>query len=154
MSTEYNWFKKGREHRRTADPEGKLLTLVKPTPNTEIGYEYHDNGIVRQEKYYKNGGLHRDGDKPSIEGYHEDGTINLRQFHKYGKLHRDGDKPAMVWYDVSGTRYSEKYYKDGLYHRDGDKPAWVEYDNDGNVSLARYFKDGVDYTHNITSGTN
>ena len=68
MSTEYIWFKRGKEHRRTADPEGKLVTLIKTSPNTEIGYKY-DNGSVETEIYYKNGERHRDGDKPAWVRY-------------------------------------------------------------------------------------
>ena len=60
--TEYIWFKRGKEHRRTADPEGKLLTLVKPTYNTEIKYGYYGDDGVRSEEYYKDGKRHRDGD--------------------------------------------------------------------------------------------
>ena len=58
MSAEYKWFKKGSEHRRTTDPEGKLTTLVKLTPNTEIHYKYREDGSVRVKSYQKNSEYH------------------------------------------------------------------------------------------------
>ena len=85
--TEYNWFKRGKEHRRTADPEGKLPTLVKPTPNTEIRFEYHVDGGVKYEYYYKDGRLHRDEDKPARVWYHDDGSIRAKSHYKDGQMY-------------------------------------------------------------------
>ena len=90
--TEYNWFKRGKEHRRTADPEGKLPTLVKPTPNTEIRFEYHDD----------------DDDDD------DDGSLEYEGHYKDGKRHRDGDKPARVWYNKDGSVKYAAYYKNGI----------------------------------------
>ena len=85
MSTEYIWFKRGKEHRRTADPEGKLPTLIKPTPNTEIKYSYYKDGSsVQYESYYKNGKLHRDEDKPAEVVYYEDGSVYSKNYYKDG----------------------------------------------------------------------
>ena len=111
--TEYNWFKRGKEHRRTADPEGKLPTLVKPTPNTEIRFEYHVDGGVKYEYYYKDGRVHRDGDKPAWVRYYEDGGVKYEYYYKDGRLHRDEDKPARVWYHDDGSIRAKSHYKDG-----------------------------------------
>ena len=113
MSTEYIWSKRGKEYRRTADPEGKLITLVRPTPNTEIRYKYHDDGGVKSEEYLKNGKRHRDGDKPAFVRYNKDGGVHFKEYYKDGKKHRDGDKPAAVWYNEDGGVHFKEYYKDG-----------------------------------------
>jgi len=88
--------------------------------------------------YYKNGKLHRDGDKPAViwadgtKFYYKNGKLhrggdkpaviytNGTKYYKNGELHRDGDKPAVIC--ASGTKY---YYKNGKQHRDGDKPAAI-----------------------------
>ena len=131
--SEYIWFKKGREHRRTADPEGKLPTLAKPTPNTEIRYDYYEDGSVKYEHYYKDGKLHRDGDKPTWVEYYDDGSVGSEKYYKDGEKHRDGDKPAVVGYYRDGSIKYEKYYKNGKNHRDEDNPAEVVYYYDGSV---------------------
>jgi len=53
--------------------------------------------------WYKNGKLHRDGDKPAVVYAHGD-----QCWYKNGELHRDGDKPAIVY--VNGFK---AWYKNG-----------------------------------------
>ena len=94
------------------------------------GSEHVGNGSVSEHgatKHYKNGKLHRDGDKPAVE--HADG---YKAYWKNGKRHRDGDKPA-----VERANGDKAYYKNGKRHRDGDKPA-VEYAN----GAKKYYKNG------------
>ncbi len=67
------------------------------------------------QQFYKNGQLHRDGDKPAV--IWTDGT---QKFYKNGQLHRDGDKPAVI-----GSNGSQQFYKNGQRQRDGDKPAII-----------------------------
>jgi len=144
--SEYIWFKKGREHRRTADPEGKLPTLAKPTPNTEIRYKYHDDGSVYSKTYYKDGKHHREGDSPAVVRFYKDGSVSYQSYFKDGKKHRDGDNPAVVAYNKDGILSFEIYQKNDKIHRDGDKPAWVWYHDDGSVKSEEYYKDGGEYT--------
>ena len=67
------------------------------------------------QRFYKNGELHRDGDKPAVI------CANGEQhFYENGKFHRDGDKPAVIF--ASGA---QRFYKNGKLHRDGDKPAII-----------------------------
>jgi hypothetical protein len=104
--------------------------------------------------WYKDGKLHRAGDKPAV--VLSNGT---RFWYKDGKQHRAGDKPAVVlsngdrfWYKdgkqhragdlpaVEGANGTRFWYKEGELHRDGDKPA-IEY-FDG----TRYwYKEGLKY---------
>lgn len=77
--------------------------------------------------HYKNGKIHRDGDKPAV--IYADGT---QSYYKDGELHRDGDKPAEIF--ENGRQH---FYKNGQLHRDGDKPAVIYADGS-----QRYFKDG------------
>jgi hypothetical protein len=81
--------------------------------------------------WYKDGLRHRDGDLPAVEWASGD-----REWYKEGKLNRAGDKPAIECAD--GYRF---WYKDGKLHRDGDKPA-VKYPN----GTREWYKDGVKYT--------
>jgi len=145
MSTEYIWFKKGREHRRTTDPEGKLPSSIRPTPNTEIRYEYRGDGSLSGEEYYKDGELHRDGDKPAYIDYYGSGSV-YHKYYKDGEMYRDGDKPPVVKYNKYGNVTHEGWYKDGALHRDGDKPAVVAYNEDGSIKAEEYFKNGMKYT--------
>ena len=43
------------------------------------------------KKWYKNGELHRDNDKPAIIW-----SNGQKEWYKNGKRHRDGDKPAVI----------------------------------------------------------
>ena len=91
------------------------------------------------QKWYKEGNLHRDGDLPAIifsngtqcwykEGNrHREGDqpaeicANGEQWwYKEGKVHREGDQPAIIY--AYGTQY---WYKEGNLHRDGDQPARI-----------------------------
>jgi len=65
--------------------------------------------------HFKNGKLHREGDKPAFIG--ADGN---KEWGKNDKLHRVGDKPAVVY-----ANGSKEWWKDGKLHREGDKPAVV-----------------------------
>ena len=59
--------------------------------------------------YYKDGELHRDGDKPAI--ICSNGT---KTYWKNGERHRDGDKPAVIYgngdkeYWKNGVRYTKE----------------------------------------------
>ena len=81
------------------------------------------NGLVIDEYenkcWYKDGKLHREGDKPAIE--YSDAT---KKWYKEGKFHREGDKPAIEY--SNGTKL---WYKKGFLHREGGLSA-IEW-NDG-----------------------
>ena len=152
MSTEYIWFKRGKEHRRTADPEGKRPTLIKPTPNTEIRYQYYYNGDLWSERHYKNGELHRDDDKPAFIKYDntDPDLVRSEEYHKNGKLHRSG-KPASIEYAFTGGLIQEEYFENGVYHRSGEEPTMVEYDSGvvrahsylrGHRGLGEFYREG------------
>ena len=66
--------------------------------------------------WYRNGRIHRDGDKPAIVG--SDG--GYKAWYKNGLLHRDNDKPAIEY--ANGDRL---WYQNGNVHRDGDQPAII-----------------------------
>lgn len=67
------------------------------------------------KEWYKDGLLHRDGDRPSAVW-----TNGSQFWYKEGKLHRDDDKPAMIYFDGE-----QKWHKEGKLHRDDDKPAII-----------------------------
>jgi len=108
-----------------------------------LPHSYGDHPAVinteGDQKWFKDGKLHRDGDHPAVIN-----TEGDQKWFKDGKLHRDGDFPAAIrgngthiWYRdgkqhrdgdlpaeirVSGT---QAWYRDGKCHRDGDLPAWI-----------------------------
>ena len=120
MSTEYIWYKNGKEVKRTADPEGKIITRKITSPTTYIEYDYFYDGNV----YY---------------------SLECEIYYKNNTFHRGGDKPAVISYYIDGSLEAEEYYKDGKRHREGDKPAYIDYYKDGSVMAEYYFKDGVEY---------
>jgi hypothetical protein len=69
--------------------------------------------------WWKNGALHRSGDKPAI--IYTDGTV---AWYKNGKKHRDGDKPAYIRGDGQ-----LQWWKNDKLHRDGDMPAFIGIDD-------------------------
>jgi predicted lipoprotein with Yx(FWY)xxD motif len=92
-------------------------------------YTYKD--FEDRTVFYKNGRLHRDGDKPAI--IRADGT---QFWYKDDQIHRDGDKPAIIRTD--GTQF---WYKNDKKHRDGDKPAVIHADG-----TQEWYRNGEKYT--------
>lgn len=79
------------------------------------------------ERWFKDGSLHRDDDKPAIIWF--DGS---QTWYKDGNLHRDGDKPAIIWFNGD-----KEWWVDGKLHRDGDQPAIIYADGS-----KEWWKDG------------
>ena len=75
-----------------------------------------------------------------------DGSVEWERFYKEGLLHREGDRPSRVWYRADGSVAQEEFYKEGLYHREGDRPARVWYRADGSVEQEEFRKEGQMYT--------
>ena len=67
------------------------------------------------QSWYKEGGLHRDGDQPARIYANGD-----QAWYKEGKCHREGDQPALIY--ANGSQY---WYKEGKVHREGDQPAII-----------------------------
>ena len=88
-------------------------------------------------EWYKNGTIHRSGDKPAIIEVIEVASLcKIMEWFKNGNHHRDGDKPATIWSD--GTM---EWWENGIRHRSGDKPS-ITY-TDGKMY---WFKNGESYT--------
>ncbi len=53
-----------------------------------------------------------------------DGSVYQERFYKEGQLHREGDRPAWVWYRSDGSLYSEWFWKEGqMYTPSKAKPC-------------------------------
>lgn len=146
MADEYIWFKNGKESKRTADEEGKLISLEKLPNGGERKFKYH-LGKVQSVTTYKDGRLHSFDGKPASVKYFRDG-LQYEFWYKEGELHREGDKPAYLAYDIENIGdepfvYKRHWYRDDALHRDGDKPARINYWTDGVVSDEGWFKDGL-----------
>lgn len=76
--------------------------------------------FISEEKWYRNGVLHRDDDLPAIV------TKYYQAWYCNGVLHRDGDLPAYI--HVNGVLL--KWYEHGKLHRDGDLPAYIHIDGE------------------------
>jgi antitoxin component YwqK of YwqJK toxin-antitoxin module len=79
-------------------------------------YEYkvthRDDGTLMWEEFFKEGQLHREGDRPAWVSYRADGSVEWEQFWKKGQRHREGDRPAVVWYRADGSVASEEFWKE------------------------------------------
>lgn len=83
--------------------EGRMITSSKigvkmtfwVSGNSEILHSYNDHPSMDYDngtkRWYKNGKLHRDGDKPAL--IYTGGKI----WYKNGKFHRDNNRPAIVY---------------------------------------------------------
>jgi len=86
--------------------------------------------IIGGIRWFKNGKLHRDNDKPAV--IHFSGST---YWYKNGEFHRDNDQPASIWND--GTK---QWWKNGKLHRDNDKPSIIRADG-----TRSWYKNGVRY---------
>ena len=69
-----------------------------------------------------------------------------KKYYKDGKLHRNGDKAAIIWYYISHKIEFEIYYKDGKLHRDQDKAVIIKYSGiklREKIEFEIYYKDGI-----------
>ena len=83
----------------------KALILEKYPNRTALIHSITETrGTNGTRFWYKDGKLHRAGDKPAVEW--DDGT---RYWYKDGKMHRAGDKPAIEY--ASGAR---EWYRNGV----------------------------------------
>jgi len=116
--------------------------------------EEHITGYIKEitpvlgkgkKEWFKDGQLHREGDKPASIWYFKDGSIDSEHWFKDGEMHREGDKPALISYYEDGSIWRELWFKDGKKHREGDKPAVIGYRKDGSIVREHWYKDGVRY---------
>lgn len=94
------------------------------------------------ECWYQNGHMNRDGDKPASISYFKNGEVSSKVWYKNGLTHRDNDKPAYIRWYGGGSISAEVWYDHGHVSRDGDKPAMLSYSTDG-VKTQIWYKDGV-----------
>jgi len=78
--------------------------------------------------------------------HRDDASVERELFWKEGRIHREGDRPAVVWYRADGSVEREAFYKEGQLHREGDRPAVVCYRADGSASREWFYKEGLLYT--------
>lgn len=108
------------------------------------------NGKVSKKRWFKNGKLHRENDKPAfvIHRYNDKGKDFLIRQDWYidGKQHRDNDKPASIRFYDNNTMWLESYYwyRDGMLHRDEGAAIIHYYDMEGLVKESEiWLKNGL-----------
>lgn len=84
------------------------------------------------ERYYQNGRLHRENDKPAVIEYDPASKQVVReQYFQDGKLHRSGNKPAFTEYSATtGKVVLEVFFEDGKLRSGGDTPPAIDYDRE------------------------
>lgn len=115
----------------------------------ECKVTHRADGSVECEEFFKEGKLHREGDRPASIYYRPGATGRWtfrESFYKEEQLHREGDRPAVVEYRADGSVKWELFYKKGKLHREGDRPAMVEYRADGSVHWEEFYKEGELFT--------
>ena len=77
--------------------------------------DWHPNGVLYSEFYYRNGLQHREGDLPAWRWWFENGNLRLEKFYHLGKIHREGGLPAVrVWFKTG-------LFATGFYYLHGEK---------------------------------
>ncbi|WP_051248786.1 hypothetical protein [Inquilinus limosus] len=104
--------------------------------------EYHENGAVRREDWYRAGRYHQT-ERPAVTVYHPDGTPKFEWWFVADEAHRE-DGPAYVHYGRDGSRL-ERWYRYNQRHRT-DGPAVIERDRDGVVRKAEWWLGGKEVT--------
>lgn len=112
---------------------------------------FHDD-ILKLEEWFKNGLLHREGEKendlPSWIMYGDGGMVKTKIWHKNGLVYRDNGLPALISYFDDGLlRHEEWYNEAGQRHREGDLPASIRYSEfDGSPWLEEWYENDVCYS--------
>lgn len=103
-------------------------------------YDQNENKKKKYEAFFLFG--KRDKlDGPSTIEYHPDGSLKDEQWYKNDVIHRDGGLPAWREWDENGVLRVERYMVNGLYHRDGG-PAYITYDENGVVKEQIFYQNG------------
>lgn len=125
--TNTKWLKNRRYHRDTDEPALRV---------------YHDNGIVKYDKWFLNGKVGRINDNdPYFQSYSESGVLESRTW-------RDGGLIKTAYYYPTGTlkRCTWKN-QDWDFHRDVG-PALICYDEDNNILTEEWLQnDKISETH-------
>lgn len=85
----------------------------------------YSNGNIKEEAWYRDGKMNRDGDQPAAIQYYESGAKKFDFWVKDSKKHRV-DKPAAIQYYQSGKVQTIAYYIEDKLHREGG-PAYEEF---------------------------
>ncbi len=141
-----SYYKDGKLHRE--DKPAKIQNYFKGDKKRDCRI----NNSYRSLRYYQNGLLQRDNDKPAKTAFFLDneGKVKSRKYEKYyqnGLLQRDNDKPAKILYsNIGKLEYisQEEYYTFGILNRSqnllNNYPAQIVYFLNSNmVKFEKYF---------------
>lgn len=101
---------------------------------------YFNSNLKKYEAYFLEGKRNRT-DGPSTIEYHPDGKIKDEQWYKNDTIHRDNNLPAWKEWDENGVLRVERYMVNGLYHRT-DGPAYITYDENGQIKEQINYRNG------------
>lgn len=102
-------------------------------------YRKYKNG---DEKWYKDGKLHRDNDLPAIIEIFDNEKLFHEAWYMNGKRHRKYNHASVFYYHHSNGKKFESWWKNGELHRE-EGPAYIEYFEDDNVEKESWWLNGV-----------
>lgn len=100
------------------------------------GEDYYSNNIT---VHYKNGKKHRDCDLPALTAVFVHSHCQTQRWYIDGSIHRDNDKPAIIeehfTKDGKLKKCTQLWYKNNTYYRENNKPYRIctLYDYDGKM---------------------
>lgn len=114
--------------------------------------DYYENGKEKEERWFQNGKLHRDGDEPALIIYDTDksGHYNTQIWYQNGEEKRNDDNPTKIVTNNFACGYEQKFYKKDilvLYKCIGfgymnpmsnDEPCYIEYYDSGKKREERW----------------
>lgn len=123
------------EYRELADGLGTKVWLRRGEYHSYNDSPAEIRPIQGVHSWYRDGILHRDGDKPAMIYYSSDGKVLHRIWMKNGKRHRGEDKPAEIVFNGNLLTW----YKHGRKHRENG-PAFIDNIN----GIERWYIDGIE----------
>ena len=120
MGKVYTWYRNGRVHMKSYDPEGKrpLVMFSSNGLTKHFLYETYNNAwtLIYTSWILESKNIYHHDSEPARVNYFESGKIEEECYYRNGSLHRDG-KPAVIKYTEDGEDFYKAYYKNGKMYR-------------------------------------
>jgi len=83
-------------------------------------------------------------DKSAIDLMTLNNKIFSKRWYKNGILHRDNDKPTILEKITSETHFRLiTWHQNGVLHRDNNKPSYLEFWGNGEIAIASWYNKGI-----------
>lgn len=98
-----------------------------------------DQGSVLKINYFL-GKPHSINDEHAV--YLEKNKAIIKIWMKDGEIHRDDDKPSVERYNIQSSEYIYTWYQHDIIHRDNDLPAVINKNSKGEVEYKKWYENG------------